>query len=139
MMPDGHFLRLKDVGRVELGSKNNDLDSEVDGKPSGSLAVFQLPDANALECADRVMAKMEELKKRFPDGLDYVVRYNTTPYIRESIWEVFNTLRDAVILVAIVVLLVLAELAVGGDSLDRRAGGDHRYVRRHAGDGLQHQ
>jgi multidrug efflux pump len=107
MMPDGHFLRLKDVGRVELGSKNNDLDSEVDGKPSGSLAVFQLPDANALECADRIMAKMDELKKSFPEGLDYVVRYNTTPYIRESIWEVFNTLRDAVILVAIVVLLFL--------------------------------
>jgi multidrug efflux pump len=107
MMPDGHFLRLKDVGRVELGSKNSDLDSEVDGKPSGSLAVFQLPDANALECADRVMAKMDELKKTFPAGLDYVVRYNTTPYIRESIWEVFNTLRDAVILVAVVVLLFL--------------------------------
>jgi multidrug efflux pump len=107
MTPDGHYLRLKDVGRVELGSKNNDLDSEVDRKPSGSLAVFQLPDANALECADRVMAKMEELKKSFPEGLDYVVRYNTTPYIRESIWEVFNTLRDAVILVAIVVLLFL--------------------------------
>ncbi len=107
MTPDGHFLRIKDIGRVELSAKNNDLDSEVDGQPSGSLAVFQLPDANALECADRVIAKMDELKKSFPDGLDYVVRYNTTPYIRESIWEVFNTLRDAVILVAIVVLLFL--------------------------------
>ena len=107
MMPDGHFLRLKDIARVELGSKNSDLDSEVDRLATASLAVFQLPDANALECADRVMAKMDELKKNFPAGLDYVVRYNTTPYIRESIWEVFNTLRDAVILVGIVVLLFL--------------------------------
>jgi multidrug efflux pump len=107
MMPDGHYLRIKDIGRVELGSKNADIDSEIDGRPAGNLAVFQLPEANALECADRVMAKMDELKKNFPEGLDYVVRYNTTPYIRESIWEVFNTLRDAVILVGIVVLLFL--------------------------------
>jgi multidrug efflux pump len=105
--PEGRYLKIKDIGRVELSSKNSDLDSEVDGKPTGSLAVFQLPDANALESADRVMAKMEELKKRFPEGLDYVVRYNTTPYIRESIREVFVTLRDAVILVALVVLLFL--------------------------------
>ncbi len=48
--PDGRYLRIKDIGRVELGSKNSDLDSEVDGKPSGNLAVFQLPEANALEC-----------------------------------------------------------------------------------------
>jgi multidrug efflux pump len=104
---DGRVLRIKDIGRVELGAKNSDLDSEVDRQPSGSLAVFQLPDANALECADIVMAKMDELKKDFPEGVDYVVRYNTTPFIRESIWEVFNTLRDAVILVALVVLLFL--------------------------------
>ncbi len=107
MMPDGHYLRVKDLGRVELGAKNSDLESQVDGAATGSLAVFQLPDANALECADVVIAKMDELKKDFPEGLDYVVRYNTTPYIRESILEVFNTLRDAVILVAIVVLLFL--------------------------------
>jgi len=105
--PDGRYLRIKDIGRVELGAKNSDIDSEVDGMPSGNLAVFQLPDANALECRDRVVDKMEELKKDFPDGLDYVVRYDTTPFIRESITEVFYTLRDAVILVALVVLLFL--------------------------------
>src|ERR1700677_1627114 len=80
MTPDGHYLRIKDIGRVELGSKNSDIDSEIDGKPAGNLAVFQLPEANALECADRIMAKMEELKKDFPEGVDYAVRYNTTPY-----------------------------------------------------------
>ncbi len=137
--PDGHFLRLKDVGRVELGSKNNDLDSEVDRKPSGSLAVFQLPDANALDCADLVMAKMEELKRNFPEGLDYVVRYNTTPYIRESIREVFKTLARRGDLSRDRRPPVLAELAVSGDSLDRCPGGDHRYLCGHAGDGLQHQ
>ena len=71
------------------------------------LAIFQLPDANALDTADRVKAKMEELKKNFPEGIDYEIRYDTTPYIRESIHEVFKTLRDAIILVAVVVLLFL--------------------------------
>jgi len=105
--PEGPYLRIADIGRVELGAKNADIESEVDGNPSANLAVFQLPDANALECADLVKEKMEELKKDFPEGLDYVVRYNTTPFIRESIEEVFKTLRDAVILVALVVLVFL--------------------------------
>jgi len=105
--PDGHYLRIKDIGRVTLGAKNSDIDSEVDGRASANLAVFQLPEANALECRDIVTAKMDELKKDFPDGLEYVVRYDTTPFIRESIIEVFYTLRDAVILVAVVVLLFL--------------------------------
>ena len=75
--------------------------------PSAGLVIFQLPDANALDTADLVQAKMDELKKDFPEGLDYEIRYDTTPYIRESIDEVFKTLRDAVILVALVVLLFL--------------------------------
>ncbi len=105
--PDGRYLKIKDIGRVTLGAKNSDIDSHVDGKPSGNLAVFLLPDANALSTADIVRAKMEELKKDFPEGLDYVIRYDTTPFIRECIFEVFKTLRDAIILVALVVLLFL--------------------------------
>ena len=66
--------------------------------------IYQLPGTNALDVADRVRAKMEELKTRFPDGVDYDIAYDTTPYIRESIGEVFKTLRDAIILVGIVVL-----------------------------------
>ncbi len=104
---DGRLLRLKDVGRVELGPKNVDLTCHVDGHTASSVTVWQLPDANALETADRVKAKLEELKKGFPPGVDYVIRYDTTPYIRESIGEVVKTLRDAVILVAVVVLLFL--------------------------------
>ena len=72
-----------------------------------NLAIFQLPDANALETADLVKAKIEELKKDFPEGVDYMIRYDTTPFIRESIQEVFKTLLDSVLLVALVVLLFL--------------------------------
>jgi multidrug efflux pump len=75
--------------------------------PVANLAIFQLPDANALETADLVKAKIEELKKDFPEGVDYMIRYDTTPFIRESIEEVFKTLLDSVILVALVVLLFL--------------------------------
>src|SRR5205814_5663263 len=67
------------------------------------------PDANALQTADGVYAKMRELKSRFPEGMDYEIVYDTTPFINESVNEVFFTLRDAVILVAIVVLLFLQD------------------------------
>jgi multidrug efflux pump len=104
---DGRITRLKDVARIELGPKTQDLSCKVNGRPSVSLAVFQLPDANALDCADLVNAKMKELEKDFPPGLQYEIRYDTTPFIRESIGEVFKTLEESVILVAVVVLLFL--------------------------------
>jgi multidrug efflux pump len=104
---DGRVVRLRDVGHVELGSKNEDVVARVDGLPTTSIAIFQLPDANALDTADRVIAKMEDLKKSFPPGVDYAPYYDITPFVRESIKEVFKTLRDAVILVAIVVLVFL--------------------------------
>ncbi len=107
LTPDRRVVRLRDVARIELGPKNQDISCSVNGKPSVSLAVFQLPDANALDTADLVKAKIKELAKDFPPGLDYEIRYDTTPFIRESIGEVFKTLRDAVILVAVVVLLFL--------------------------------
>ncbi len=105
--PDGRITRLKDVARIELGAKNLDVDVSIDGQPTVFLAIFQMPDANALETHDRVMAKMAELKESFPEGLVYDVGFTTIPYTRESINEVFKTLRDAIILVAIVVLLFL--------------------------------
>jgi multidrug efflux pump len=104
---DNRIIRIRDLGTVELGAKNQDVSSEVDGKPVANLAIFQLPDANALDTADMVRAKIEELKKDFPDGIDYMIRYDTTPFIRESIKEVFKTLLDSVVLVALVVLLFL--------------------------------
>ena len=72
-----------------------------------ALNVFQLPGSNALDTAQGVYAKMEELKNRFPDGLDYQIVYDTTPFIDESVNEVFYTLRDAIILVALVMLVFL--------------------------------
>jgi multidrug efflux pump len=104
---EGQVVRLKHVARIELGSKNVDTSVRFDGKSTVFLAIFQLPDANALDCRDIVLAKMEELRKTFPEDVAYEVAFDTTPYTRESIHEVFNTLRDAIILVALVVLLFL--------------------------------
>src|SRR5207248_47259 len=104
---DGRMIRVKDVGRVEVAPRTQDILSKLDGKPCANLAVFQLPDANALETAERVKKKMEELKKDFPPGVEYVIKYDTTPFVRESVNEVIKTLRDATILVALVVLVFL--------------------------------
>jgi multidrug efflux pump len=106
-MPDGRLVRLKDVARITLSAKNELLSARVDKRPSVGLAIFQLPDANALETADNILAAMREIKSEFPDGVDYQISYDTTPYTRESIHNVFSTLIEAIILVAFVVLLFL--------------------------------
>ena len=103
------IVRLRDVARVELGSRQYDQSCTLDGRPSVAVSIYQLPGSNALETARGVYAKMRELKGRFPDGLDYKIVYDTTPFINESVNEVFNTLRDAVILVGIVVLVFLQD------------------------------
>jgi multidrug efflux pump len=115
--PSTGIVRLRDVvtrsdegqPRIELGSQQYEQSCTLDGQPSVALSIYQLPGSNALETASGVYAKMEELKARFPDGLDYKIAYDTTPFIRESVNEVFYTLRDAVVLVAIVVLLFLQD------------------------------
>jgi multidrug efflux pump subunit AcrB len=104
---EGRFVRLRDVANIELGALVYDQTCTLDGRPSVALSIYQLPGSNALETARLVRTKMEELKDRFPEGLDYAIVYDTTPFIQESINEVFKTLRDAVALVAIVVLLFL--------------------------------
>ena len=93
--------------RVVLGSQQYEQSCTLDGKPSVALSIYQLPGSNALETAEQVYDKMEELKSRFPDGVEYQIVYDTTPFIRESVNEVFYTLRDAIILVALVVLAFL--------------------------------
>ena len=105
--PQGRIVRIKDVARVELGAKNEDIRCQIDGKASVGMPIFQLPDANALETADRVRAKMEELKRDFPEGVIYEIQYDTTPYTRECLDEVLKSLRVAIVLVAFVVLLFL--------------------------------
>jgi multidrug efflux pump len=103
----GRVVRMRDVSRTELGALGYDQTCTLDGKPSVALSVYQLPGTNAIETAERVRRKMEELKARFPQGVDYAIVYDTTPFIEESIHEVFKTLRDAVILVAVVMLVFL--------------------------------
>jgi multidrug efflux pump len=103
----GRLVRLSDVANIELGAQAYDQTCTLNGRPSVALSVYQLPGSNALEVATRVRTRMEDMKKRFPDGVDYDIVYDTTPFIDQSIHEVFQTLRDAVILVAVVVLLFL--------------------------------
>ncbi len=103
----GRVVRLRDVARLELGAQSYDQTCTLDQQPSVALSVYQRPGSNALKTAQLVRAKMEELKGRFESGIDYAIVYDTTPFITESVKEVFNTLRDAIILVAVVVLLFL--------------------------------
>ena len=103
----GRIIRLSDVARIDLGAQAYDQACTLDGKPSVALSVYQLPGSNALQTAGLVHQKMEELKQRFPQGVDYAIVYDTTPFITESVNEVYKTLVDAVLLVAVVVLLFL--------------------------------
>src|SRR4051794_9082003 len=95
--------------RIELGSQQYDQACTLDRHPSVALSIYQLPGSNALNTAERVRAKMRELKASFPEGVDYRIVYDTTPFIRESIAEVRRTLVIAVILVALVVLFFLQD------------------------------
>ncbi len=111
----GRLIRLRDVvvsdtkdlKGVELGAQSYDQVCWLDGRDSVALSVYQLPGSNALDVARSVRERMQDLRQRFPDDIEYDIVYDTTPFIQESINEVFNTLRDAVILVAVVVLLFL--------------------------------
>ena len=105
----GEVTYLRDVARVELGAKSLASLSRLNGRPSAGIAIYQLPGSNALETAERVKSTMKRLEARFPRGLKYVIAYDTTPFITESVHEVFKTLRDAIILVALVVLLFLQD------------------------------
>jgi multidrug efflux pump len=104
---EGRKVRVKDVARVEMGPKSQDVSNRFDKKATVGLAIFQLSDANALETADLVKDKMKQMSGDFPDGVVYEIGYDTTPFIRESIAEVFKALRDAILLVAVVVLVFL--------------------------------
>ena len=89
--PSDAVVRLRDVARVELGAQNYNQCLHLRRPPRPSaLAIYQLPGTNALDVADRVQAKMEELKTRFPDGVDYSIAYDTTPFIRESVDDVVH-------------------------------------------------
>jgi multidrug efflux pump len=101
------LVYLKDVAEIELGAQSYDQTCTLDGQPSVALSVYQLPGSNALDVANRVKERMRQLKRQFPPGIEYEIVYDTTPFIKESISEVGETLFDAVVLVAVVVLLFL--------------------------------
>ncbi len=101
------IVRLRDVARVELAAQNYTQACTFDGKPSVALAIKLLPGTNALDVAERVQQKMDELRPRFPDGVAYDIAYDTTPFIRESVMDVVQTLFEATVLVAVVVLVFL--------------------------------
>lgn len=104
---DAQVVYLRDIARVELGSQSYSWFGELDGKPSTVIAVYKLPDANALEVAENIAATMEEVSAVFPDDLEYGILYDTTRYISISINQVVTTLLQAVALVILVVFLFL--------------------------------
>ncbi len=104
---DGSIVRVKDVARVELSSENFESASYIDGKPAGGILIFQYADANALDIIHTVRREMDQLKKTFPEGLDYTIVYNTTDYVDENIKEVEHTLIESFVLVMIVVFVFL--------------------------------
>ncbi|PSH68687.1 hydrophobe/amphiphile efflux-1 family RND transporter [Phyllobacterium brassicacearum] len=103
----GRLVQLQDVARVELGAKDYVTNSYLDGSPAVALGIFNRPGTNALATADVIKATMEDLAKDFPAGLTYDIVYNPTEFISESINEVYKTIFEAVILVALVVLVFL--------------------------------
>ena len=108
--PDGSVVRVGDVGRTELGTEFYDIEAEYNGKPAAGVAIRQAAGANALDTADAVRAKMEEMKPFFPEGLKVVYPHDTTPFIRVAIDEVVKTLFEAILLVFLVMWLFLGNM-----------------------------
>ncbi len=104
---DGEITRLKDVARIELGSNQYALRSLLNNQPAVALPIFQRPGSNAIDISNDVRAKMAELKKGFPEGMDYSIVYDPTIFVRGSIEAVIHTLFEALILVVLVVILFL--------------------------------
>ena len=100
-------LYLKDVARVELGAQNYDASTTLLGKPVIGVGIFLQSGANALDVAEKVKKRMEELKEKFPSGMDYVIPFDTTKFVQASINEVVHTLLEALVLVAVVVFVFL--------------------------------
>lgn len=104
---DGAIVRLRDVAKIELGSKTYSIIAKLNNNNTAFIVIYQLPDASATQLGDSVHAELDKLSKRFPQGLKYQVPYDTTTFIRASINEVVTTLYQAVGLVILVVFLFL--------------------------------
>ncbi len=101
------IVRIRDVGRVELGSSNYSISANLNNKPTAAIGIYQLPGANALKVANEVKATVEKMSKKFPPGLKYSIPFDTTIFVKASVNEVYKTLFEAMILVLIVIFFFL--------------------------------
>lgn len=107
---DGSVLRIKDVARVEIGAQNLDSESRIDGRAGVPIGIYLAPGANAVTTAKAVHDTLQRLSGRFPTGLTYLVQYDSTTFVSDTIAEVLKTLGEAFVLVVIVVFLFLGNL-----------------------------
>jgi len=105
----GRLTRIQDVAWVELGAVSYTQFSEFNGRPSGGLAIYQLPGSNAIDTAKRVRKKLDELAQEFPTGLNYSIPLDNTIFVQESVWEVYKTLLEAGFLVLLVIVVFLQD------------------------------
>src|SRR6187551_3376340 len=103
----GELVRLRDVARIELGASDYALRSLLNNRTAVAMPIFQMPGSNAIDVSNQVRAAMKELKKNFPDGLEYDIVYDPTIFVRSSIEAVVHTLLEAIVLVVLVVILFL--------------------------------
>ena len=108
--PDGSIVRVSDVGRTELGTELYDIIAHHNGRPSAAMAIRQAPGANALDTADAIKAKLEEMSRYFPPGMKVIYPYDTTPFIEVAIDEVVKTLFEAIVLVFLVMWLFMGNM-----------------------------
>ncbi len=106
-MPDGRIVHLRDIARIELGAYTYENDSYLNMMPAITLGMYQLPGTNSIETAKRIFAELEEMKKTFPEDVDYAISYDATEYVKDSINAVYRSIFEAVALVVFVVLLFL--------------------------------
>lgn len=104
---DARIIRIRDVGRVELGSSSYNQLAKLNGKPTAAIGIYQLPGANALNVAQEVRVAVEKMAKKFPPGLQYAIPFDTTTFVKASVHEVYKTLFEAGILVLLVILVFL--------------------------------
>jgi HAE1 family hydrophobic/amphiphilic exporter-1 len=110
MNPDGSVVRIKDIGRTELGTETYDVQAFYNSKESAGMAIRQAAGANALTTANLIKAKVEEMSKYFPPGMKAVYYYDTTPFIKVAIREVVKTLLEAIVLVFLVMYLFMGNI-----------------------------
>src|ERR1700733_10443601 len=110
----GQITRIRDIGRGELGAQSYSKSFNLDGQPAAGISISLLPNANAIEVAAEIKAKMDELAKSFPTGLSYLTPFDTTKFVKAAINEVYLTLFEAGVLVLIVILVFLQDWRGGG-------------------------